>query len=96
MIIGDDGLFAKYDEGWREFVFRRWRSSDLAEIRLERGCRLGLAVDDADDGGDRACPVGIRPEDLHDVLNFILNAGVCNIPNIGEVRRQWPYFDYPS
>ncbi len=56
MIIVDDGRFAKYGEGWREFVLHRWRPRDLAEVRLDRGCRLGLTVDDAigTSGGDGA------------------------------------------
>ncbi len=56
IIIGEDGLFAMYGEDGREFVLRRWRPRDLAEVRLERGCRLGLTVDDAiaTGGGDGA------------------------------------------
>ncbi len=58
MIIGDDGRFIEYRAVWCEFVLRRWRPRDLAVVRLERGCRLGLAVDDAigTRGGDRAAP----------------------------------------
>ncbi len=46
MIIGDDGRFAKYGEGWREFILRRWRPR-----------ALGRSVDDTNDtggGGDAA------------------------------------------
>ncbi len=48
MIIGDDGWFAKYGEGWREFILRRWRPR-----------ALGRSVDDTNDtggggGGDAA------------------------------------------
>ncbi len=41
MIIGDDGRVAKYGEGGREFVLRRWRPWEL-----------GRSVDDTNDTGD--------------------------------------------
>ncbi len=29
MFMGDDGLFAKYGEGWREFGLHHWRPGEL-------------------------------------------------------------------
>ncbi len=45
MLMGDDGLFAKYGECWCAFVLRRWRPREL-----------GQSVDDTNEtgGGDAA------------------------------------------
>ncbi len=50
MIIGDDGRFAKYGGGWREFILRRWRQK-----------ALGRSVDDTNDtaGGGDAAPLEV-------------------------------------
>ncbi len=45
--MGDDGRFAKYGEGGREFILRRWRPREL-----------GRSVDDTNEtgGGGGAAP----------------------------------------
>ncbi len=75
MIIGDDGRFAKYGEGWCEFILRRWRPR-----------ALGRSVDDRNDtgGGGDAAPLEVD-EKIPMISSFSSSATVSSPSSSSEM-----------
>ncbi len=76
MIIGDDGRFAKYGEGWRVFILRRWRPREL-----------GRSVDDTNDtggGGGDAAPLEVD-EKIPMISSFSTSATVSSTSSSSEM-----------
>ncbi len=79
MIIGDDGRFAMYGEGWHEFILRRWRPR-----------ALGRSVDDTNDtgggggGGGDAAPLEVD-EKIPMISSFSSSATVSSPSSSSEM-----------